>query len=267
MPRFLQDAVHHDSQITSLSSVIARRDAQIRELELALEMKNALVVERDHQIALLARQVGNQGAKDSPRRVARAQHQDSSAREQRLKEPLRSPSQDNRGAAAGRSATASPLSSARVDGVLPPRDRDSAEARVEALSAEVSRHVRPSSRRAGSRTGSPSKNASALAAESDAPSALTITFDIGRDEVDDKLRAYFDTYPDFRLEIDKLKKGWYFIGRPVSKKVYIKMNGRGSAVLKIGGGFNALEKFLDEYRLGAAATASGRSASSEAFRG
>merc|ERR1712032_705285 len=70
------------------------------------------------------------------------------------------------------------------------------------------------------------------------------------DGIDAKLQAYFDQYPDFDLDVKKLRPGWYLFGQPIGKKVYIKMNGRDSAVLKIGGGFKALEKFLDEHRLG-----------------
>jgi len=49
------------------------------------------------------------------------------------------------------------------------------------------------------------------------------------------------------------------LGRPIGKKVYIKLTGRDTAVLKVGGGFKALGKFFDECRSGTPSTRPGSS--------
>merc|ERR1712217_234333 len=89
-----------------------------------------------------------------------------------------------------------------------------------------------------------------MSSDSDRPPSVMSGGDGDVDEVDQKLHEYFNGHPDFVLDVEKLKKGWYFFGKPIGKKVYIKLTGRDTAVLKVGGGFKALSKFLDEYRLG-----------------
>jgi len=75
--------------------------------------------------------------------------------------------------------------------------------------------------------------------------------DLESDEVDERLYAYFEAHPDFQLEVTKVRRGWYRLGQPVGKKVHIKIIGK-SAVLKVGGGYQALTAFLDEKRAAAA---------------
>merc|ERR1719362_1894132 len=75
--------------------------------------------------------------------------------------------------------------------------------------------------------------------------------DLESDEVDERLYAYFEAHPDFQLEVTKVRRGWYRLGKPIGKKVHIKIIGK-SAVLKVGGGYQALTAFLDEKRAAAA---------------
>jgi len=74
--------------------------------------------------------------------------------------------------------------------------------------------------------------------------------DIESEEVDERLSNYFEAHPDFQLEVTKVRRGWYRIGQPVNKKVHIKMVGK-NAVLKVGGGYQALTAFLDQKRAAA----------------
>lgn len=299
----LRDTGHHDSHIASLHTAIARRDAQIRELETQLEMKNALVVERDQQIAHLARSKGQHGsmgqqgprgesssspdaqrlaellqssraprespgrasrespgraprespgraARESPGRVLRTQLHDSFVLEERLperaQERVRPGNRDTRSAAVTRAFSAGTQGAERLEA--------SHRVAVKTVGQVPHQPLRQSS----APPRQPSAD-SAVAPHGRAPELEPADRDA--DEVDDKLRSYFAQYPDFNLDIDKMKAGWYFFGQPIGKKVYIKMNGRGSAVLKIGGGFKALDKFLDEHRQGAALMAARASSS------
>eukprot|EP00929_Paragymnodinium_shiwhaense_P117405 TRINITY_DN8793_c0_g1_i8.p1 TRINITY_DN8793_c0_g1~~TRINITY_DN8793_c0_g1_i8.p1 ORF type:complete len:405 (-),score=61.68 TRINITY_DN8793_c0_g1_i8:132-1346(-) len=73
------------------------------------------------------------------------------------------------------------------------------------------------------------------------------------DYIDRRIHAYFLQRPDFPLEIEKLRTNVYFLGKPIGKKVFIKEVAAPGPrqprrlVVRIGGGYKSLEKFLDEY--------------------
>mmetsp|Transcript_81856 Transcript_81856/g.144845 ORF Transcript_81856/g.144845 Transcript_81856/m.144845 type:complete len:603 (+) Transcript_81856:145-1953(+) len=71
---------------------------------------------------------------------------------------------------------------------------------------------------------------------------------LGHDRIDQTIQEYLDSFPDFYFYVEKLKQGWYKFGKPISKKVYMKVVGN-DIVVRVGGGYKELQKFLDEYRL------------------
>lgn len=70
---------------------------------------------------------------------------------------------------------------------------------------------------------------------------------VQKDIVDQRLQEYLTTRPDFALDIQKVKPGWYVFGEPVSKKLFLKVVGD-HVVCRVGGGHKDLFKFLDDHR-------------------
>lgn len=70
---------------------------------------------------------------------------------------------------------------------------------------------------------------------------------IARDLVDMRLQEYLSSRPDFAIDIDKVKPGWYVFGEPVCKKLYLKVVGE-HLVCRVGGGHKDLFKYLDDHR-------------------
>jgi hypothetical protein len=68
-----------------------------------------------------------------------------------------------------------------------------------------------------------------------------------KDPVDQCLQEYLNSRPDFAIQIEKVKPGWYVFGEPISKKLYLKVSGD-HVVCRVGGGHKELFKFLDDYR-------------------
>jgi len=75
-----------------------------------------------------------------------------------------------------------------------------------------------------------------------------VSVDEDADDIDIKLQQYFEEYPDFSMEVTKIKNGWYQFGKPVAKKIYMKKTGMDKVVCRINGGFKPLTKFLDDFR-------------------
>lgn len=71
---------------------------------------------------------------------------------------------------------------------------------------------------------------------------------LGSDRIDQRIQEYLETFPEFNFFVEKLRQGWYKFGKPISKKVYMKVVGN-DIVVRVGGGYKELQKFLDEYRL------------------
>lgn len=69
---------------------------------------------------------------------------------------------------------------------------------------------------------------------------------MARDLIDQRLEEYLASRPDFQIDIDKVKPGWYVFGDPVSKKLYLKVAGD-HVVCRVGGGHKELFAYLDEY--------------------
>lgn len=67
------------------------------------------------------------------------------------------------------------------------------------------------------------------------------------DQIDRTLQEWFAAHPDFQVDIDKVKPGWYMLGPPISAKHYMKMAGA-QVVVRVGGGFKNLIKYLSEQR-------------------
>lgn len=71
---------------------------------------------------------------------------------------------------------------------------------------------------------------------------------LGNDVIDLKLKEYLKEHPDWQLDIEKVGPGWYVFGRPIAKKVYLKVVGR-NIMARIGGGFEEVTSWLDDHRL------------------
>jgi len=67
------------------------------------------------------------------------------------------------------------------------------------------------------------------------------------DQIDRTLQEWFAGHRDFQVDIDKVKPGWYMFGPPISAKHYMKMAGA-QVVVRVGGGFKNLIKYLNEQR-------------------
>lgn len=80
------------------------------------------------------------------------------------------------------------------------------------------------------------------------PSAPTSIEGHDMDEVDEKIQAYFQSNPDFCVDATKVRKGWYLFGKPIGKKVFMKVIGKDRVVVRVGGGYKALDQFFDNYR-------------------
>mmetsp|Transcript_106345 Transcript_106345/g.237379 ORF Transcript_106345/g.237379 Transcript_106345/m.237379 type:complete len:335 (-) Transcript_106345:157-1161(-) len=70
------------------------------------------------------------------------------------------------------------------------------------------------------------------------------------DEIDAKLLRYFEDHPELDFSVEKIRKGWYFFGPPIGKKVNIKMTSPETFVLKVGGGYVTWNDFFDGCQLG-----------------
>lgn len=206
-----------DSQIASLSVTIARREAQIKLLENELQKTSAELSERDGHIARLRQQNAQlqnaqlQGKPQEPQPVSGGR-----VAGQRLREsvaPAAPPPQERARPSAGRKDA---LGSSRA-------------------SSSVARATSTSARRASS------------AEQRRSPSVSSEWRQDAGDTIDQRLRDYFDAHPDFAVEVEKVKPGWYIFGSPIGKKVYIRM-ARDTAVVKVGGGYKVLGGFFDEYR-------------------
>lgn len=72
---------------------------------------------------------------------------------------------------------------------------------------------------------------------------------LGDDSIDVQIQAYLKENPDWNLEVHKIRTGWYQFGWPVGKRAFMKLSGKGTVVVRTGGGYKGLRKYLDEYRL------------------
>jgi len=71
-----------------------------------------------------------------------------------------------------------------------------------------------------------------------------------RDFVDRCIQEYFAEHPEFQIDVEKVKPGWYIFGEPICKKLYLKVSGE-HVVCRVGGGHKDLFKYLDEHRVAA----------------
>lgn len=67
------------------------------------------------------------------------------------------------------------------------------------------------------------------------------------DPVDTQVQQYFAAHPDFKVCTNRLQSGWYTFGKPIQKKVFMKM-AAGQVVVRTGGIYKRLDAWLDEYR-------------------
>lgn len=72
------------------------------------------------------------------------------------------------------------------------------------------------------------------------------TTHIGEDDIDLVIQMYFEENPDFGIEFEKVRKGWYQFGTPINKRVFMKMTGKDRVIVRVGGGWKPLEKFFVE---------------------
>merc|ERR1711933_296082 len=70
---------------------------------------------------------------------------------------------------------------------------------------------------------------------------------IDMDDIDQRVHQWLSDHPDFVVEVEKLRKGWYFFKEPINKKVYIKTIGRDKVVVRVGGGYKQLDEFFQHY--------------------
>jgi len=68
------------------------------------------------------------------------------------------------------------------------------------------------------------------------------------DRIDKCIRAFFRQHPDFRIGVSKERPGWYAFGKPISKRVFMKVVGS-HVVVRCGGGYTECHRWLEEYRL------------------
>merc|ERR1712032_1126179 len=60
--------------------------------------------------------------------------------------------------------------------------------------------------------------------------------------------GYFARVPEFKLPVERLKSGAYYLGEPVCQAVSVQLTRGGKAVMKVCGKSRSLESFLDEVR-------------------
>merc|ERR1712232_555683 len=70
---------------------------------------------------------------------------------------------------------------------------------------------------------------------------------VARDFIDQCIQEYFANHPEFQMDVEKVKPGWYVFGEPISKKLYLKVSAE-HVVCRVGGGHKDLVRFLDEHR-------------------
>jgi len=93
------------------------------------------------------------------------------------------------------------------------------------------------------------KNINSESPRVSAPSSpISPSASLGDDEIDFQVKTYLKEHPDWAIEVHKIRPGWYHFGRPVGKRVFMKVSGRGTVVVRTGGGYKGLRKYLDEFR-------------------
>jgi len=223
----LEDA----AELAALKAVAARRDARMQQLEAELRRKDAAVKARDEQIAVLKRrceELQRLARCASPSetecvqpRVETVKLADDGPDELRTPRPLQGLAREDTGV--------------RKDKVI----RETA--RSETCLPGYSRLLSPPS-------------TSHSIAWSDVEEELVPMFcgsaaqGATADEIDAKVHQYFARFPDFKLQVQRLKPGSYYIGEPVCEAVTVRLTRGGKAVLKVCGKFRSLDKFLDEVR-------------------
>lgn len=70
---------------------------------------------------------------------------------------------------------------------------------------------------------------------------------VDMDEIDQRIHQYLVEHCHLDIGVQKLRKGWYWFDKPISKKLYVKLIGPGKVVCRVGGGYKQLEQFLDGY--------------------
>lgn len=94
------------------------------------------------------------------------------------------------------------------------------------------------------------KNITSESPRVSAPSSpISPSASLGDDEIDFQVKTYLKEHPDWQIEVHKIRPGWYHFGRPVGKRVFMKVSGRGTVVVRTGGGYKGLRKYLDEQRI------------------
>lgn len=68
------------------------------------------------------------------------------------------------------------------------------------------------------------------------------------DVITARLQEYFVEHPDFHLDIEQVGPGWYNFGKPISKKVFLKVAGK-KIVARVGGGSKEFCAWLDSFRM------------------
>lgn len=83
--------------------------------------------------------------------------------------------------------------------------------------------------------------AAQLGAVTSAPKAHVV----GDDFIDIKVQEWLELHPDFDIEIEKVATGSYRVGKPIDKKVFMKITGK-NVLVRAGGGYVEVFRWLDE---------------------
>jgi len=70
--------------------------------------------------------------------------------------------------------------------------------------------------------------------------------DGGEDEIDPMVRKYLEERNVQGLELHRVRKNWY-ICTPTGKRVFMKLAGKDKVIVRVGGGYVSLHKFVEEY--------------------
>lgn len=69
------------------------------------------------------------------------------------------------------------------------------------------------------------------------------------DEVDVLMKKHFEMHPHHCVGVEKVRKGWYVFDEPINKRVFVKLAGKDKIIVRVGGGYQPLGKFIAEHGL------------------
>lgn len=274
--------------VQALNARLAKREAHIQELEDELQRSSALVAERDERIARLERQYAKlQHASLEPPRLqqtppgggprrSNTTSSTGSARVpgmeevyRRVSDPLNATRTNNITDVPGGRPSAAAIDTGAATSRVPSTAFSGAvevyAGRPASSSPDPINHHRNSPnvplhagvgaterrpRVPGSGSRSPVRRTSDHMQVDERPST---GMHGEMDEIDQMVQKHLEERPAFDIEVEKVKKGWYMFGKPIGKKVYVRLQSttKGTnAVVRVGGGYKELGSFLDEHRLG-----------------